>query len=160
MLIHRKARRSPTKPRVRSLLMLALLAASAVVAAPALTASAAPQGKCSNATLKGTYTFASNGWTVSGGSATPFALAGVETYDGAGTATGVVTISINGVIAPATPNTATYNVNPDCTGTAAYTNSGVTTHFDIYLSPKGDSFQFVGTDPGEVTSATEIRVSK
>jgi hypothetical protein len=138
-----------------------LLAASALIAAPALTAAAAaPDAKCSNATLNGTYTFASDGWTVAGGSTTPFALAGVETYDGAGRATGVVTVSLNGVVTPATPNTAVYNVNSDCTGTAAYTNSGVTTHFDIYVAPNGDFFQFVGVDPGTVTSATETRVSK
>ncbi|HEU5474956.1 MAG TPA: hypothetical protein VFV67_30300 [Actinophytocola sp.] len=135
--------------------------ALALVLTPALTASAAAKApSCSNATLKGTYTFASGGWTVAGGSTTPFALAGVEHYDGAGNIAGVVTTSINGVIIPGTPNTGTYQINADCTGTAAFTNSGVTTHFDIYVSPDGDEFQFVGTDPGAVTSATEIRVSR
>lgn len=160
MRILRKADSSPARLRVGSFVALVLLAATAVIVTPALTASAAAEAKCSNATLSGTYTFASDGWTVSGGGAVPFALAGVETYDGAGNVSGVVTVSLNGVILPATPNTGTYHVNPDCTGTAAYTNSGVTTHFDIYVAPSGDNFQFVGTDAGEVTAATEIRVSK
>lgn len=82
------------------------------------------------------------------------------TYDGAGNASGVVTVSLNGVVLPATPNTATCHVDPDCTATAAYTISGVTAHFDIYVAPSGDNFQFVGTDHGEVTTATEIRFSK
>lgn len=153
-----------TKPRVRSLSIAALAIAAlaiagtlAVVATPATTASAAPS--CSNATLRGTYTFALDGWDVSGTGTTPFALAGVETYDGAGNVAGFVTISLNGVITPRTANTGVYHIDPDCTGTAAYTNSGVTTHFDIYLSPKGDNFQLVATDPGQVSSGTEIRVS-
>jgi hypothetical protein len=115
---------------------------------------------CSNATLDGTYTFASDGWTVSNGTATPFALAGVETYDGAGSATGTVTVSLNGVVTPATPNTATYSIAANCIGTAAFTNSGVTTHFDLYVDPSGDSFKFVGTDQGQVTSSTETRVHR
>jgi hypothetical protein len=154
---------SSTKHRVRSLPTIALLGACAlaVIATPALASSAPTSGHgCGNATLQGTYTFASNGWTVSGGTATPFALAGVETYDGAGHTAGVVTTSLNGVVTTAAPNTGTYSIGADCTGRAAYTNSGVTTHFDIYLSPTGDSFQFVGTDPGSVTSSTEARKSR
>jgi hypothetical protein len=149
-----------TKPRVRSLSIAALVAMGAlgVIATPAVTASAAPS--CSDATLKGTYTFALDGWDVSGSGTTPFALAGVETYDGAGNAVGAVTISLNGVITPRTANTGVYHINPDCTGTAAYTNSGVTTHFDIYLSPRGDNFKLAGTDAGQVTAGVESRVSK
>ena len=154
---------SSTTSRRRSLRIVTLVGACllTMIATPALAApAAAVKPLCGNATLKGTYTFASDGWTVSGGSTTPFALAGVETYDGAGSATGVVTSSLNGVITPGTPNTATYHINPDCSGTAAFTNSGITTHFDLYVAPDGDFFQFVGTDAGAVTSSTETRVFK
>jgi hypothetical protein len=154
-----------TKARVSVLGAAALAGAGAIAAIatlPTAAAAATPTltPTCSNATLKGTYTFASDGWTVSGTGTTPFALAGTETYSGAGTAAGVVTISLNGVITPGTPNTATYHINSDCTGTGAFTNSGVTTHFDLYLSPNGDYFRFVGTDPGSVTASTENRVSR
>jgi hypothetical protein len=160
---------SRISPR-RRIAVLASACALAAVAALALTGAASagaatstvpgPTPSCSDATLQGTYNFASDGWSVSGGTATPFALAGTERLDGAGTAAGTVTISQDGVITPATPNTAVYHVNANCTGTAAFTNSGVTTHFDVYAAPSGDSFEFVGTDAGSVTSATETRVAK
>lgn len=134
-------------------------AALAVVAVPVLSGSAAATPTCSNSTLSGTYTFASDGWIVSGGGTTPFALAGTETYDGAGNIAGVVTASLNGSVTSAAANTGTYSINSNCTGTAAFTNSGVTTHFDIYVHPMGRFFQFVETDTGQVTSATETRIS-
>ncbi|WP_051766987.1 hypothetical protein [Saccharothrix syringae] len=136
------------------------IGALAATGAPLLTASAAPAPSCSNATLRGTYTFSEDGWTVSGTGTTPFAFAGVQTYNGNGTGAGIVSSSFNGVITPATANTATYQVDADCTGTVAYTNSGVTSHFDIYLDPKGDSFTFIETDPGSVSAGVETRVSK
>jgi hypothetical protein len=138
--------------------------ASVAVAMSVVTASAspAPSGvpQCGNATLKGTYTFAEDGWTVSGTGTVPFALAGVQTYDGAGGATGVVTTSVNGVITPATPNTATYHINRDCTGTVGYHDAAGMLHFDLYLAPSGDSFHFVQTDSGAVSSGVETRVSR
>lgn len=115
---------------------------------------------CSNATLHGTYTFAEDGWSVSGSTTTRFAFAGVERYDGAGAVAGTVTGSQNGVITPATPNSGVYHINANCTGTAAFTNSGTTIHFDVYPAPSGASFTFAETDTGTVSAGTETQVSR
>jgi hypothetical protein len=150
--------------RFAALLAAGVLGAATIVtlavSANASTTRATAAVSCSDATLSGTYTFAGDGWSISHGKKiAPFALAGIETYDGAGHLAGTVTVSQNGVAVPGRANTGTYHVNPDCTGTAIYINSGVATHYDIYLAPAGDSFQLVELDPGTSFALTEIRVS-
>jgi hypothetical protein len=120
---------------------------------------------CSNATLKGTYAYSVISWSISAqGRATPVARAGFETFDGDGTGTGVLTINNNGVVvANHETNTATYSINTDCTGTVVFHHAkipGSLVHFNIYVSPSGNQFRLVATDPGSVDAATETRVAR
>jgi hypothetical protein len=118
---------------------------------------------CSNATLKGTYAFSFISWSISEqGRATPVARAGFETYAGTGTGTGVITINSNGVVvADNERNAATYSINADCTGKIAYTRAdGSVVHFNIYLTPSGNEFRLVGTNPGSVEASTNTRVAR
>jgi hypothetical protein len=117
---------------------------------------------CSNATLKGTYAHAETGWSISAqGPATPVATAGFDTFDGDGTGTGVITINSNGVVvADNETSTATYSVKADCTGTVVFNEAGSLLHFNIYVSPSGNLFRLVGTDPGSVEAGTVTRVAR
>src|SRR3954471_15730862 len=116
-------------------LPLVLAGAGSALAAEAGAASDTPV-TCSEATLRGTYLFATNGLTVHGKSQVPFAASGYEVYDGHGHVRDVVSFSVNGKITRRqhltgtyTVNgkitrrqhlTGTYTVNADCTGTATY----------------------------------------
>src|SRR5215472_10147546 len=117
---------------------------------------------CSNATLKGTYAHAETGWSISAqGQATPVTTAGFDTFDGDGTGTGVITINSNGVVvADNETSTATYSINTDCTGTVVFNEAGSLLHFNIYVSPSGNLFRLVGTDPGSVEAGTVTRVAR
>jgi hypothetical protein len=124
------------------------------------TASATSAPLCSNATLHGTYTFASEGWTVTKSASTPSSTAGFDNFNGAGTSTGVASFTVDGAtVNNNTPDTATYTLKTGCTGKIVYNNAGSLAHFDIYASPSGQSFSFVETDPGSVLAGTETRVS-
>jgi hypothetical protein len=96
---------------------------------------------CSLATLHGTYLFAGDGWSVSGGSATATAVVGSERYDGTGHVQGIVTSSTNGAITRGTRYTATYTVVANCPGPETVTISGTAIHFDLYIAPSGTSFR-------------------
>jgi hypothetical protein len=118
---------------------------------------------CSNATLKGTYAFSLVDWSISErGRATPVAEAGFTTYNGDGTGTGVLTINSNGVVvADNETDTSTYSINSNCTGTVVFNNAdGSIVHFNIYLSPSGDQYQLISTDPGFVSASPGARVAR
>jgi len=110
--------------------------------------------QCSTATLSGAYLFTSNGFSVSGSSETPFAFAGIDRLDGAGTDNSIVSANVGGVITHQGTDTGTYTVSADCTGTLAF---GPSEFFDLYVSPDGSSFVDTETDPGSVTFETEVR---
>ena len=117
---------------------------------------------CSNATLKGTYDYASIAWLISAaGLPTPFAVAGFNTYDGKGNGTGVVTHNNGVVVTPNKTTSFTYSVKADCTGTLVVNLAdGSIDHFNLYVSPSGNQFRWVGTDPGMVDAGTETRVAR
>jgi hypothetical protein len=71
---------------------------------------------CSEATLRGTYLFAHEGFTVSGTGRGPFAIAGQDVFDGHGNQRGVITVSANGKITRFIHDAGKYTVNPDCIG--------------------------------------------
>jgi hypothetical protein len=53
---------------------------------------------CSNATLKGTYIYAYDGWQIDADNVRkPFAFSGIETYNGDGTLRGIFSGSTDGV---------------------------------------------------------------
>ena len=111
---------------------------------------------CGAATLRGTYLFQGNGWSVSGGTGKPVAFAGSERFDGAGHIRGNSTSSSNGVITRSRAFTGTYTVAANCTGTFTI---GTTLRFDLYASPDGSTFTYIETNPGSVSSATEQRAT-
>src|SRR4051794_14170871 len=100
-------------------LPLVLAGAGSALAAEAGAAADAPV-TCSEATLRGTYLFATNGLTVHGKNQVPFAASGYEVYDGHGHVKDTVSFSVNGKITRHQRLTGTYTVNADCTGTATY----------------------------------------
>ena len=117
--------------------------ATAVLAALVLlTTTAYAKTGCSVATLKGNYAVTFSGFQVNA-TPQPFYGEGLLTFDGAGNLAGPFNFSLNGVPALNIPYTATYAVNPDCTGVANGTNGS-------------DSLAFVILDGGSEILATDI----
>lgn len=125
---------------------------------------AANSAPCSLATLKGRYLFAHSGTILPPAfgvtEPTPGADAGIHTFNGDGTGTDLVTVRIgsqillNNVTVPIT-----YTVNADCTGEyRPQVPNGPA--FSLFVSPKGDSFAIVSTEPpGNYVSAIDQRIS-
>lgn len=107
--------------------------------------------KCSNATLKGHYSALLNG-SVNG---LPFAALDLVIADGAGNISGTGTVVFNGSPMPTT-FTATYAVNPDCSGSFV-SDTGTTE--DITISLDGSEVQIILTSsplgPGTVTGVAK-----
>src|SRR5437016_4027279 len=75
--------------------------------------------RCSLATLKGRYQFASSGFVVDTTGVHPLAVAGIDVLDGHGNLSSKSTLIVDGRIAfqdLIVPN-GTYTVRSDCTGT-------------------------------------------
>jgi hypothetical protein len=125
----------------------------------ALAAEAAASGgptKCSAATVRGTYLFATKGFNTTGKNRGTFAAAGYEVHDGAGNVSQIVSYSINGKITHFERGTGKVTVNPDCTGTAVYSDG---THGDLFIAPDGSTIATFSADPGTVAADFEPRVS-
>lgn len=134
-----------------------LVAVASGGATMAGTASAASHRQCATATLSGTYLFAGDGLSISGGARTPLAFAGSERFDGAGHVAGTNSFSFGGVATRRAGFTGTYTLAANCSGTLTIGNN---LHFDFYASPNGDQFDYVQTDAGTVSATTEHRVSR
>src|SRR4051794_18949835 len=104
------------------LLPLTLAGAGSALAADAGAAPIAGAATCSEATLRGTYLFAHEGFTVSGQDQGPLAIAGQDVYDGHGNQRGVITVSENGKITRFIHDTGKYTVKPDCTGSVSFSD--------------------------------------
>jgi hypothetical protein len=117
-------------------------------------------GVCSDATLHGTYNFATE--SVAEPGAVPFAYAGFVTYDGKGHVSEIYTISLDGAVSRAVTETGTYSVNRDCTSSEVDSGPGSigTQHYDEYLKPDGSQFMYIQTDPGAVSAGQLIRTVK
>ena len=115
---------------------------------------------CSNATLKGTYLFAYDGWQIDADKVRkPFAFSGLEIYNGDGTMRGIYSGSFDGVVLQMIGYTGTSTIHPNCTGEQTFTDDlGIVTHNDVFVAPSGDEFTFVMTDPGSVSAGSEPRV--
>jgi len=124
-----------------------------------LTAYARP---CSNQTLKGTYANSLHGLIFIPGGSAPLVLAGVvkTTYDGNGTFTQVDAVSDNGSgVTGWRSGSGTYSVNPDCTGTQTIVIPGMPDlHLQFVVSPSGNTYHFVVTDPGLATAGDSERI--
>jgi hypothetical protein len=106
--------------------------------------------KCSKATLDGTYLFAHDGVDISGTDQAPFAIAGMEKYDGNGKVKAVASGNFNGDVARHQSIPGTYSVKADCTSTATYADG---TRYDLFIAPDGSMFTFVQTKPSESVGA-------
>ena len=110
------------------------------------------QSGCSDATLTGNYPFVytgngAPGHSVRGQNISPGAVVGVLAFDGAGNATASYTAVFNGSASTTSvPDTATYSVNSDCTGTL--TDSTIGIHFNIVSAGGGSEIFGIQTDPG------------
>ena len=112
----------------------------------------AKPSSCSNATLKGTYLYSSNG--VLDGK--PYAESGREVYDGQG---GIV-LTFRGSDGASGTVRASYSVSADCIGKAVYPDGQSAVSF---ISPDGSRFSYTITRaPGDrrtSLSGWEIRVA-
>jgi hypothetical protein len=111
--------------------------------------------KCSKATLHGTYLLAQDGVNVKGKDQVPFAIAGMEKYDGNGKVKAVVSANFNGDVFRHQSIPGTYTVKADCTGTVTY---GPKEALDVFIAPNGSMFTFVQIKPSDaVTSGFELQ---
>jgi hypothetical protein len=114
---------------------------------------------CSLSTLKGTYIFECAG--VQGSAQTHFAFAGKEQFHGDGTVNGVYTYSDKDNVLRHVSYTATYTVDPDCTGRYTSTDeNGAVIHNDMFFPRDGSELDMVTTDPGDVDAVVERRVGQ
>jgi hypothetical protein len=113
--------------------------------------------RCSNANLSGGYAFSVNGITEGG---LQYSLVGRFFSDGRGGVTGTSTQSVAGALSR--PKfTATYTVNPDCTGSTEITfDFGLTTPLDFIIADDGKTVYIISAGasgsqgPNETGTAT------
>lgn len=107
------------------------------------------QSGCSVATVSGTYGFTASGFTSRNHSVqaaeVPVAFSGLDTFDGAGNFSSTFTVATNGTISTGQTAAGTYTVNPDCTGSAAFTTGGT---FNFVIVNGGAEAMVIQTDPG------------
>jgi hypothetical protein len=107
---------------------------------------------CSLRSLNGCYGFTFSGTILGLG---PIAGIGAINYDGQGHATLTQTLNINGSGGIRDTVTATYTVNPDCTGSEIVTQTnGSLTHIDFVIVDHGKEILTLPTDPGSVITGT------
>jgi hypothetical protein len=84
----------------------------------------------------------------------PKAIIEVIDFNGDGTlAVAGATRSVNGVISRSLPSVGTYTVTDDCVGTITF--AGPT--FDIFISPRGNQFWLIQTNPDNVFQGSATR---
>jgi hypothetical protein len=117
-----------------------------------VTTTSTVYAQCSNATLTGNYPFIYSGMNAPGHSVTGKntfgnAAVGVFTFDGAGNVTASYTVVFNGhATSTSVPDTGTYTVNSDCTGTT--TDATIDVHFNIVTVGGGAEVFGIETDEG------------
>ena len=129
------------------------LAAMTFAAAPQALKAADADALCplGNATLSGTYMLRGEGTIVGVG---PVTVVGWLTYDGKGyVVKSSMTASVNGTISTFTI-AGPYTVNSDCSGSVEPSGQ----HYNFVVSPDGKRVNWIQTDPGTVTSGTEVRL--
>jgi hypothetical protein len=117
---------------------------------------------CSNRTLRGDYGFAIGGTILPPSPAPALLLRGLAMthFDGHGNLSQVDFVTLNGVPSGSdwSPATGTYEVNPDCTGTAEihFTDSRPTLNLRMVVVDGGR--QIMNVVVGNATGATGIKV--
>ena len=123
-----------------------------------------PRG-CTVATLKGRYLFAFSATLLPPAfgvtKPTPSNAAGFNVFNGDGTGTDTVTLTIDGhVVLERVVVPTSYTVNADCTGTdTVLVPNGPS--FDLFIAPDGEQFASIATGPpGNGGSGINRRVSR
>ena len=109
--------------------------------------------KCTLATLKGQYLFATSGMLFPPAFGIPEGTppsvgssAGYHIFNGDGTGMDFVTATVNGVdLHVPSPVPITYTLNHDCAGTYSVQNGP---NLDIFVAFDGSQLAVIGTDPG------------
>ena len=102
------------------------------------------QATCTLSTIKGTYVLQGHGAVVADGALLPLAEAGMFTFDGAGSGSGYISVSINGErVASMQAFTAAYALASGCMYTLT-TEDGV--EVEVYATPSGDVMTY--SSPG------------
>lgn len=110
--------------------------------------------RCSNATLRGTYRYTGQGFVGDLRMWQPYLESGIDTFDGVGKVANMYTDSTARVTAR---DTATYQVNTDCTGVVTYAHGGA---FHIFVDPSGNGFVYVQeAKRDKIFSGEEKRIS-
>jgi hypothetical protein len=141
------------KFRIPLFLLTLALAASSTLAAHA--------GACSNSTIQGNYAYTIHGQVfLPDGSTLLIDGLARTTFDGKGNLTELDAIAANGNMAPGwVPNTGTYSVNPDCTGTITVTNGNQPlVHLQMVVAQSGNTIHEMTIDPGFATTAEGERL--
>jgi len=112
--------------------------------------------KCDVTTLKGTYSVSLTGWITNNSVRVPYASVGTFVADGQGFLQGTDTVSVDGVITPRTV-TATYIINPDCTGTATSQQAG---SFNFAIQSDGSKATNISTVPTTTITGISERLYK
>ena len=134
-------------------LVVFALALITLVAVPQSLKAADALCPLGNATLKGTYMLRGEGTNVGGG---PTTVVGWLTYDGKGNVVDAfMTGSVNGAIFTGPPS-GPYTVNSDCSGSVEPSGQ----HYSFVVTPDGKEVYWIQTDPGTVTSGTEVRLTQ
>lgn len=118
---------------------------------PGVLAGMNGRSTCSLASLEGAFGISGTGSVEGVGAAV---RVGREVFDGRGHASGVATTSLNGAVLRST-FTATYKVNPDCTGTVTEVDSKLgTTVCEIVIVDGGREVQVINATPGATMTAS------
>ena len=111
----------------------------------------ASRGKCSKATLHGTYPFAFDGVQITrNNEQLPFAIAGYAIFNGNGKEKSVVSTNFNGQVSRKESISGTYTVKGDCTGTLTFADGS---QIDVFIAPDGSKFTFVQIKPSELVGS-------
>jgi hypothetical protein len=103
---------------------------------------------CTNLGVKHTYATEATGLIIGTGQV---AFVGQLKLNGAGALTGTETISLNGAITSGVPVTGTYQINSNCTGTAAITPQGSPTrNVNLVIVNGGKELMVIETDANTV----------
>jgi hypothetical protein len=113
---------------------------------------AAQSTTCTNASIKGKYGLLITGYDSSG----LYQMGvGEISSNGAGTLSGVETVSDDGTIYKNETTTGTYSVSADCTGSGTIINvkNGNQSHYNFVVDPEGKQVEAAGTDSGHGTAS-------
>ena len=148
---HRMQRRTEMKMTALYTAAFSILLVGASIRTFADPIGQPPKAYCSLKTLMGSYTYSIQGYR--GGQ--PYASSGTFSFDGAGQVAIIYTSSIERTQLFVT---GTYTVDGNCSGSMTLASKTVVNNF--YLSPTGDSFNFVRVSSDDVIGTEARRVTR